>query len=122
MRRLGEVSLDDVTERFMDRGHGTWAPDSEETVKRKGNAMVLIDTGAMYASAEVFHPKKNTVGVIVPYGGRNHSPDVPKFHQYGTSKMPQRKIVEVTPQLNTSLMVAMQKWVDDMIMAFVKGI
>ena len=121
MRRLGESSLDDVDQRFMTRGYNTWAPDSESTIKKKGHGMVLIDSGVMYASAKMSKMTQNEVEIDVPVGGKKHDPMVPIYHQKGTKRMPQRKIIEVTPRLEKSLTDTLQKWVEDMIMAFGKA-
>jgi len=122
IHRLGEASLEDVDKRFMTRGYNTWPADSEETIKKKGQAMVLIDTGAMYNSARISGWTRNSITVDVPYGGKNHDPDVPRYHQSGTKHMPQRKIIEVTRKLNLALTDVLKKWVEDMIMAFGKGV
>ena len=116
MRRIGDATLEDLDQRFMTRGYGTWAPLSAATIARKGNDMVLIDTGAMYASSKV-EIAGPAVRVTVPYGGVNHNTSVPAYHQQGTRRMPQRKIVEFTPQLRLNLIDAMVTWLVDMLKA-----
>lgn len=122
MRRIGETAIDDIEKRFMTRGYGTWAPLKPETIARKkGNSMVLIDTGAMFSSLKIAKLSEGSVEVDVPFGGKNHSERVPGFHQKGTSRMPSRKIIEVTPQLTMALKATVNRWVADMIKAYRKG-
>lgn len=120
MRRLGDTSIEDVEQRFMTRGYGTWAPLSEETIKRKHSDFVLIDSGAMFNSKTMELLQPGVVVVKVPYGGKKHDPRIPEFHQQGTSRMPQRKIIEKTPQLVNALARTLSMWVSDMIKAFSK--
>ena len=122
MRRLGETSIEDIDRRFMTAGYNTWPPLAHETVLRKhGNSFILIDTGAMFQSTRISGTEKNAVEVDVPYGGKHHDPDVPAIHQHGRGHVPQRKIIDVTPQLETALTDTLQKWVEDMVMAMGKA-
>ena len=122
MRRLGDVGLEDIDKRFMTRGYGTWPPLSPATVARKGNDFVLIDTGAMFQSVRVGKAIPGSVSIEVPYGGRRHDSKVPGYHQTGTSRMPQRKIVEVTPLLQNAIVQAALKWLDNMLRALTKAV
>ncbi|OBW61097.1 MAG: hypothetical protein A9183_03055 [Dehalococcoides mccartyi] len=121
MQRLGDTLLDDTDQRFMTRGYGTWAPNKPSINKRKKGSTVLIDTGAMFASTQVSISNSKT-SLTVPYGGAEHNPDVPRYHQQGTSRMPQRKILEVTPQLLRALKETVVLWVRDMIKASRKSV
>lgn len=121
MRRLGETAIEDIDQRFMTRGYGTWAPLKPSTIKRKGNSMVLIDTGAMLSSVNISKLTQDSVEVDVPFGGKTRNPKVPVFHQEGTKRMPQRKIIEVTPRLKQALASTLEKWVSDITKAFAKG-
>ena len=118
MRRLGDTIIEDVDKRYMARGYGIWSPLKPETIKRKGHDNPLIETGAMFASSQITKMDSHSVTVGVPYGGRNHDPRVPGFHQYGTSRMPVRQIVAKTPQLVINLKNTLQNWVNDMTKAF----
>ena len=42
---IGETSVAIVNEAFATGGFGEWAPLAEETIKRKGSDMILVDTG-----------------------------------------------------------------------------
>jgi hypothetical protein len=118
MKRIGDTVVDDIDEKFMTRGYGTWPPLKSSTIKhKKGNSMVLIDTGAMFGSTRIKAVKEGQVEVDVPYGGAGHDPDVPIYHQRGTRKMPQRKIAEVTPLLIEKVVATVKKWVEEMVMA-----
>lgn len=118
-RRIGDVLLEDTDRRFMTRGYGTWPEDSPETIKRKGHGNVLIDSGAMMSSTKV-QRIGNNIKLTVPFGGKNHSADVPGFHQEGTRHMPRRKVVEATPQLSARLGTALATWIRDICSAFGK--
>ena len=121
LNRLGETAIEDIDQRFMTRGYGTWPPLSPATIARKhGNAMVLIDTGAMFQSTRMNRMSEGQISVEVPYGGKDHDPDVPKKHQEGIG-VPQRKIIEVTPKLTEALNNTVGKWIIDMLMAFGKA-
>jgi hypothetical protein len=122
MRRLGDATMDDIEDRFMTRGYGTWAPLSPATIKaKKGNTMVLIDTGTMFASLKP-EVQGRYVRVLVPFGGKKRDPSVPGYHQQGTDRMPQRKIVEFTQKLAKSLETVVITWIVDMTKAFRKSV
>jgi hypothetical protein len=59
---LGVLGEQVVDEAFATRGHGTWAPNTEETIKRKGSDAPLIDKG--------FLRKSITSKVYVEGGGK----------------------------------------------------
>ena len=122
MQRLGAVVLDDIDKRFMTRGYGTWAPLSPRTIKRKGHDFVLIDTGIMFNSAQITKLTRGMVSVGVLQGGKNHNPDIPEYHQEGTKRMPQRKIIDVTPKLKEALVQETAHWVADMVKAAQKEV
>ena len=118
MQRLGAVCLDDIDMRFATRGYGSWAPLKPSTIKRKGHDFVLVDTGAMQTSARIKSLTKGMVSVGVFQGGKNHDPDVPGYHQSVTRRMPQRKIIEVTPRLKEALTKESALFYSDMINGF----
>ena len=115
--RIGDAMLEDVDQRFASRGYGTWAPLSLRTIKRKGHSNILVDSGVMRASTTVAK-NVNEVVLTVPRGGRNGSAAVPGYHQRGTGRMPQRKIVDVTPQLMARLRDALAKWISNLVADF----
>jgi phage gpG-like protein len=119
MRRLGDALLEDTDRRFETRGYGTWPEDAPETVKRKGHGQVLVDSGDMRQST-VIKRVGNTVKIIVQHGGKNRNPDVPGYHQNKTRRMPQRRIVQKTPQLMSLLTATILLWVSDLVKAFKK--
>ena len=93
MMKISETCEDDIRERFDTAGRGSWRPNSPRTVRRKRSNYPLIDTGAMRDSVrhEIYD---DHVRVSVPYGGRKHDTSVPTRHQFGLSRMPQRKIID----------------------------
>ena len=122
MRRLGDATMDDIEQRFMTRGYGTWKELSPSTIKAKrGNSMVLVDTGAMFSSLRP-EISGRSVRVVVPYGGAEHNTSVPGYHQEGTRRMPQRKIVDFTQKLAKALQDAFTTWLIDMFKASQKSV
>lgn len=78
---------------FAQGGHGShggsqWAPLAMSTIRRKGHGRVLFETGAMASTVFV-----ELAGMKVQLGNGSR---VAKFHQFGTRRMPQRKVVEAT--------------------------
>jgi phage gpG-like protein len=78
------------------RSSGGWAPLAESTVKAKGDSSILFDTGAEMASFTERGDPNQTLwatdefllfGAKLPYPG---------FQQTGTSRMPQRRPLELT--------------------------
>jgi Mu-like prophage protein gpG len=65
-------------------------PLSEKTVKRKGNAKLLYDTGKLRDSIRMDPPTANEVKV-----GTDATYSI--YHQRGTSKMPARPFIPVLP-------------------------
>lgn len=120
MGRLGDAVLEDIDKRFMTRGYGTWKALAPATILHKKHDFVLVETGAMISSTTMTVLTDNQVSVDVPYGGKNRSPKVPYFHQHGTSRMPPRKLIEKTPQLNAALELAIIVWVKDMFLSLKK--
>ncbi len=118
MQRLGAVVLDDIDMRFVTRGYGTWPPLNPQTIKRKGHDFVLIDSGTMFNSAKIKQLTRGMVSVGVLKGGKHHDADVPKYHQAGTSRMPKRKIIDVTPQLKQALLRETEVFYSDMVKGF----
>lgn len=114
MYKVGKVLLDDVERRFITEGYGTWDPLSAVTIARKGHDTILQDSGIMKDSARIAMIGPGKVVVEVPYGGKNRDPEVPRRHQEGnpSTNLPQRKIVEMTPQLQARLDEIMFEWMD----------
>jgi phage virion morphogenesis protein len=74
---------------------GGWAPLAPSTVKGKGNGNILVDTGTLSGSIG-FQVSGNSVsvGTNVFYG---------KYHQGGTSKMPMRRFLGLSPTNMTDI-------------------
>jgi phage gpG-like protein len=116
MQRLGDTVIEDIDQRFATRGYGTWKPLAPSTIQRKGHDNILIDTGTMMTSSRITELKDGVVKVTVPYGGKKDSPAVPGYHQNGTDRIPQRKIVEVTEKLTRALNKT-SNWVHEIVEA-----
>ena len=77
------------------RSSGGWEPLAESTIRRKGHAQPLMDTGWLRGSlvgagrGSVREVTKDhmRLGTEVPHAG---------FHQHGTSQMPRRRVIELT--------------------------
>ena len=110
MLEFGREGMRDVDERFATRGYGKWAPLSPITIARKGHNQILIDTSNMRRAVGISEVTDTRVVITVPHGGRSNDKAVPGYHQYGTDKIPQRKIVEVTDRLMDRLRPLWKKW------------
>jgi len=115
MDRLGEAVIDDIDNRFMTRGYGTWANLKPATWKRKKSGTILIETGEMFAGTRIDWTTDNDVSVSI---NKPSKPAVPGYHQTGTRHMVARPLVEVTPKLEKELVEVVHKWVEDMLRAF----
>lgn len=112
----GEVR-EDASERFGAEGPG-WAPLAESTIARKGNDRILFETGSLLASlAELGgeHVEVITDSSLVMSsslttdGGRN----LAELHQEGTSRMPARKVVDVTEAQRRAHIRIIQRYIVD---------
>ncbi len=117
VRRMGEAVMEDIDQRYMTQGRGTWPALKPETVKRKGNSFILIETGAMYASTRMAEITDTSVTVDVPYGGRNHAVIVPLAHQKGTRVIPQRRIIASAAELMPMLRGVLAHWLEQITQA-----
>jgi len=132
LMRLGERAVDaapafeEIATLFYDSGKlqfssqgawasNGWAPDKQATVTAKiaqgFSALTLQKTGAMMqslTSSEATYSRKKIgpdfveLESTVPYG---------KFHQFGTSKMPMRKPVELNEATKNTMVKLLQRWV-----------
>ena len=109
MRELmeGEVAeVDEETrERFANQvaSNGeAWAPLAPSTVKRKGHARILMETGRLGVSlSEATHPDAVVEIVDEPGQGgfsRGTAVEYAGFHQTGTARMPARPPVGVSEE------------------------
>lgn len=86
---------------FLTRGSGSWPPLSPAYAKRKGTkgAGLLRLTDRMFKSVterggeNTARLRRKGFGMEYIFGT---DVDYAKFHQFGTSKMPQRKVIDVT--------------------------
>ncbi len=93
-QEVGEKNQDFTERRFTSGKHdpdmNAWQPLSPRTVSRKGHSDILIDTTTLKNSIEKeVTPEELIVGTNTPYG---------KYHQYGTSNIPQRAFLGFEPE------------------------
>ena len=112
MEDVGKAAMADIDARFDTGGYGTWVPLSPLTIALKGGRTeILIDTGNMRNSVGISQVNADSVIVTVPRGGEDNDPAVPIQHQLGTDRIPQRKIVEDTPELRERLSAVVNEWI-----------
>lgn len=107
LQSIGKDLADDVVRRFerFSRGQGDWPPIKPETARRKGNRLILVNTG------DLLRGIKQGVWVRVSYSGRKvqltvslrarrtHKPSglpmqkLIAIHQTPLGRVPQRKIL-----------------------------
>ena len=120
MRFLGQAGLEDIRARFRTKGYGTWPPLSEVTIRQKkgrNKEAILVDSGVMRHSPRITHADANTVKVGVPYATADERAGIPAKHQMGEGNVPQRKIVDITPQLLKRLDAMIKRWFKTLIKA-----
>ena len=115
MMKIGKAVTEDIQARFDTEGYGTWKPLSPLTIKRKGHDKILIDTGIMMGSVGVDKITDKSVRVVVPHATEDRDTKIPQEHQKGVPRknLPQRKIVEKTPQLIGRIMPIVHEWLKD---------
>lgn len=102
------------TERFESRGYGEWPALAASTLAQKAAHGFpldpLIRTRALYTSltepaqAATKGPQQFSWGTDIPYAG---------FHQDGTDKMPQRKVLEIRTEDRRRLEGVMVGWLNE---------
>lgn len=93
---------------FITRGRGDWAPLSSAYAKRKGfrGQGLLRLTDRLYRSLttrggeNIAKLRRRGFGMEFTFGT---SVEYAKFHQHGTSKMPQRKVIDITKSQELAL-------------------
>jgi len=122
IEELGTEAIDETERRWFANGDGSWKPLSPRTIKRKGHAFPLVETGNMYNSLNYRREEKNALSINVPLGGRNNNPDVPAYHQYGTRRMPQRKILVASEKMAKRLQRVLSEYIRKEIRAVFNGV
>jgi len=91
-RYLAEQHSEQFAGGFSPTGE-RWAPLAESTVARKGHATILVDKGNLRQSLTVLGSSDN-VNAVSERGSLFGTRDAKSvFHQFGTSRMPQREHV-----------------------------
>jgi phage gpG-like protein len=115
---IGQLFRESETKQFESEGawaSGGWVPDKQATINAKVangfSSMTLQKTGAMM---------KSLTDPAAPYAVQETGPDfvfikstIPygKFHQFGTSKMPMRKPVELNEITKVAMVKILQSWI-----------
>lgn len=95
MRGVGQLLHGRIIGAFSVGGHHTrggakWAPLRFSTIVRKGSTTVLVDTARMRNTIlSASTANSVTLSAAAPYA---------KYHQSGTRRMPQRKVLDITTQ------------------------
>ena len=93
--RWGNKLLADHQLAFPSGGHqnhggSRWVNLAPSTIRSKGHSIILFKTGALERSIQVRVAGLNLIiDSDIPYSF---------FHQFGTKKMPQRKVIDITDQ------------------------
>lgn len=121
----GELQRSRLVEAFADGGHqkrgGTkWAPLAASTRRRKqrrGKTKILVNTGRLRNSLRV-RVRRNGSGVVLVF-----SADAPYagFHQFGTSRMPARPVVEITASDEDRIVRDVRRAVERMVNGRARG-
>lgn len=104
----GVIYFEDMRARFASAaaGDGTWAPLAKSTLKRKKrNRGILIDKGTLQAQLT---PGNSHNVIRVTSAGLQCAITLPvaKYHQQGTRRMPQRKVLDAPRPAAKARMVA----------------
>lgn len=98
MRGLGQLLHGRIVGAFSVGGHhlrggSKWAPLKFSTIFRKGSSTILVDKGRMRNTLITATTASTvTISSAAPYA---------QYHQSGTRRMPQRKVIEITSQDET---------------------
>ena len=115
IRTLQDEAIDETERRWMANGDGEWAPLKSATTLRKlrkgGTTVALIDTGTMFSSLTADRPTSTEIRLRIPYGGAARNPRVPRYQQYGTSRIPARPMLKKTPRLIARMTVVMLDYI-----------
>lgn len=112
-RTIGEHMMDIINEQFRSEGKrstGGWAPLKESTIEAKGHAGILVDSGDLFRSLTRRGDRGNIFTVQPNLLRLGTTLDYAVFHQKGTNRMPQRKIIEFTEVDRRHFMKIIQRY------------
>jgi hypothetical protein len=105
---MGEIEA----QRFAEAGPG-WAPLAESTIRQKAAAGYpldpLIRTGALRDSLTQESAAAKTTRLTMEWGS---GVDYAKYHQEGTPRMPQRKVIDIDVDARRRFEMAMVGWIN----------
>ena len=101
LAEMGKDGMDQIDKAFdsgRDPMGAPWAPLAESTLRQKGHDTILVDTGDYRDSFEM---NVTTSAGLGPTGGSGileiaSESDVAKWHEFGTSRMPARPVLQPT--------------------------
>jgi len=105
--------IDWIEEQFVSqgsRGSGGWADLAPSTVRGKGHDTILVDTGGLMREAT---DRGNVLitDTFMHYSLPDREDQIGRFHQSGTERMPQRRVVEFTDMDRRVMVRKIQSWV-----------
>jgi hypothetical protein len=129
-KKVGAIYRSFAQERFsrLSRGGGEWPPLAESTIarRRKRSSSILYDKGLLFAALAPSlnagggaYEQVTSTGVRLGYGGpmkyegegKVTLADIASFHQTGSDRLPQRKIIVEPDQATMNIMIReLDKW------------
>lgn len=92
------------------RGSGGWPELKPSTVKSKGHDAILIDSGDLYREMT---DRSNIMITddFMHFAPADEQEEIGRYHQTGTSRMPQRKVVDFTDLDRRAMVRKVQSWI-----------
>jgi phage gpG-like protein len=112
-RSIQKVLAPSFQKNFDVGGRPSWEPLDEDTLARKGNSSILVDTGLLRTVAGQLN-----LWTIDGIEGMAYIDDMPRaeygmFHQDGTSKMPQRQWAAIQEEDIADIYDVFGDWVEE---------
>jgi len=115
IKSVREVIIPSIRQNFVAEGRPQWAPLSPQTVRtRKASGPILDRTGRLLKVAtqfNIWHYTKDSATIT----GLDSRVSYAKYHQGGTSKMPQRPFVLIQREDEVEVEEIFYEWVDERI-------
>jgi phage gpG-like protein len=116
---VGEDLLNMEFDLFQSEGasgaSGKWADLAPSTIARKGHDTILQDTGELMASLtqrDAQGERGGNIFEVTPEHLRFGTSDpVAGYHQSGTSRMPQRKVIDLKEEQKAGLVSVVQRFI-----------
>jgi phage gpG-like protein len=119
LRQLGALIAKQHTRRVLSEktspDGGRWAPLKPDTVKRKGNANILVESGKMARSWSLAYGADNVRMRNTATSSRGKGVLYLPFHQFGTSKMVARVVMGFSARNEVEIHQVVNAWVHRLI-------